>query len=133
MSTFCFYLSLFVTINYRWLITRLTNISPIHTFVNIPALIRKRSVFLSSKAGILTKVWIRDMMLHGPCSYSVNYSIWIMLNTLFTCTDTITYIYTSGQSIKTKLFRNSWWRTIFIWFTEGWNRQGEKLTRFTGS
>jgi hypothetical protein len=34
----------------------LGNISPIHTFVNIPALIRKRSVFLSSRAGILTKV-----------------------------------------------------------------------------
>ena len=32
------------------------DISPIHTFVNIPALIRKRSVFLSSRAGILTKV-----------------------------------------------------------------------------
>ena len=31
-------------------------ISPIHTFVNIPALIRKRSVLLSSRAGILTKV-----------------------------------------------------------------------------
>jgi hypothetical protein len=31
-------------------------ISPIHTFVNIPALIRKDSVFLSSRAGILTKV-----------------------------------------------------------------------------
>jgi hypothetical protein len=31
-------------------------ISPIHTFVNIPALIRKRSVFLSSRAGIFTKV-----------------------------------------------------------------------------
>ena len=28
----------------------------IHTFVNIPALIRKRSVFLSSRAGIFTKV-----------------------------------------------------------------------------
>jgi hypothetical protein len=36
-------------------------ISPIHTFVNIPALIRKRSVFLSSRAGILTKVWIGDI------------------------------------------------------------------------
>jgi hypothetical protein len=32
------------------------NISPIHTFVNIPALIRQRSVFLSSGAGILTIV-----------------------------------------------------------------------------
>jgi hypothetical protein len=32
------------------------HISPIHTFVNIPALIRKRGVFLSSRAGILTKV-----------------------------------------------------------------------------
>jgi hypothetical protein len=31
-------------------------ISPIHTFVNIPALIRKRSVFLSSRAGIFTKL-----------------------------------------------------------------------------
>ena len=31
-------------------------ISPIHTFVNIPALIRKGSVFSSSRAGILTKV-----------------------------------------------------------------------------
>jgi hypothetical protein len=36
-------------------------ISPIHTFVNIPALIRKLSVFLSSRAGILTKVWIGDI------------------------------------------------------------------------
>ena len=36
-------------------------ISPIHTFVNIPALIRKCSVFLSSRAGILTKVLIGDM------------------------------------------------------------------------
>jgi hypothetical protein len=31
-------------------------ISPIHTFVNIPALISERSVFLSCRAGILTKV-----------------------------------------------------------------------------
>ena len=31
-------------------------ISLIHTFVNIPALIRKRSVFLSSRTGIFTKV-----------------------------------------------------------------------------
>jgi hypothetical protein len=31
-------------------------ISPIHTFVNIPALIRKCSVFLRSRTGILTKV-----------------------------------------------------------------------------
>ena len=37
-------------------------ISLIHTFVNIPALIRKRSVCLSSRAGIFTKVWIGDMM-----------------------------------------------------------------------
>ena len=36
-------------------------ISPIHPSVNIPALIRKRSVFLSSRGGILTKVWIRDI------------------------------------------------------------------------
>ena len=33
-----------------------TSISSIHTFVNIPAVIRKRSVFLSSRAGIFTKV-----------------------------------------------------------------------------
>ena len=32
-----------------------------HTFVYIPALIRKRSVFLISRAGILTKVWIGDI------------------------------------------------------------------------
>jgi hypothetical protein len=32
------------------------NISLIHTFVNIPALIRKRNVFLSSRAGIFKKV-----------------------------------------------------------------------------
>ena len=38
-------------------------ISPIHTFVNTPALIRKRSMFLRSRAGILTKVWIRDIIL----------------------------------------------------------------------
>jgi hypothetical protein len=38
------------------------SISPIHTFVNITALFRKRSVFLSSRAGILTKVWIGDIM-----------------------------------------------------------------------
>jgi hypothetical protein len=31
-------------------------ISLIHTFVNIPALIRKRNVFLSRRAGIFTKV-----------------------------------------------------------------------------
>ena len=31
-------------------------ISPIHTFVNIPALMRTHSVFLSSTAGIFTKV-----------------------------------------------------------------------------
>ena len=31
-------------------------ISLIHTFVNIPALFRKRSVFLSSRAGIITEV-----------------------------------------------------------------------------
>ena len=35
---------------------KIMNISPIHTFVNIPALIRKQSVFLSSRAEILTKV-----------------------------------------------------------------------------
>ena len=39
-------------------------ISLIHTFVNIPALIRKRSVFLSSRAGIFTKVWIGDIEYH---------------------------------------------------------------------
>jgi hypothetical protein len=32
------------------------SISLIHTFVNIPALIRKRRVFLSRRAGIFTKV-----------------------------------------------------------------------------
>ena len=32
--------------------------SPIHNFVNISALIRKRSVFSSSSAGIFTKAWI---------------------------------------------------------------------------
>ena len=37
-------------------------IVPIHTFVNIPALIRKRSMFLSGRAGILTKVWIGDIL-----------------------------------------------------------------------
>jgi hypothetical protein len=36
-------------------------ISLIHTFVNIPALIRKRSVFLSRRARIFTKVLIGDM------------------------------------------------------------------------
>ena len=36
-------------------------ISPIHSFVNIPALIRKRSVFSSSGAVIFTKVWIGDI------------------------------------------------------------------------
>ena len=36
-------------------------IVPIHTFVNIPALIRKSSMFLSSRARTLTKVWIRDI------------------------------------------------------------------------
>jgi hypothetical protein len=38
-------------------------ISLIHTFVNIPALIRKRSVFLSRRAEIFTKVVIGDI---GP-------------------------------------------------------------------
>ena len=37
-------------------------ISPIHTFVNIPAPIRKRSVFLRSMAGISTKLWIGDII-----------------------------------------------------------------------
>ena len=36
-------------------------ISPFHTYVYIPALIRERSVFLSSRAGIFTKVWIGDI------------------------------------------------------------------------
>ena len=44
----------------------LTILYLIHTFVNIPALIRKRSVFLSSRAGILTKVWIRDIRGNKP-------------------------------------------------------------------
>ena len=35
-------------------------ISPIQTFVNIPTLIRKRSVFSSSRTGTFTKVWIGD-------------------------------------------------------------------------
>jgi hypothetical protein len=38
-------------------------ISTIHTFVNIPALIRKRNVFLSSRAGMFTKVWIGDELI----------------------------------------------------------------------
>ena len=42
--------------NFRSLYFTLDPIAPIHTFVNIPALIRKRSVFLSSRAGIFTKV-----------------------------------------------------------------------------
>ena len=36
-------------------------ISLYHTFVNIPALISKRRVFLSSRARIFTKVWYKDM------------------------------------------------------------------------
>ena len=36
-------------------------ISPIHTFVYIPALMRKRSLSLSSWAGILTKVWVGEI------------------------------------------------------------------------
>ena len=36
----------------------LMNISPIYIFVNIRALITKRSVFSSKRAGIFTKVWI---------------------------------------------------------------------------
>jgi hypothetical protein len=48
-------------------------ISSIYTFVNIPALIRKRSVFLSSRAEILTKVWIRDISryLDNPYNSSI--------------------------------------------------------------
>ena len=38
------------------------DISPIHTFVDIPALIRKRSVFLSSRAGMLAGVLIGDIL-----------------------------------------------------------------------
>ena len=50
------------------------SISPIHTFVNIPALIRKRSVFLNSRAGILTKVWIRDLLLFESEIWFWNYA-----------------------------------------------------------
>ena len=35
------------------------------TFVNILALIGKRSVFLSSRAGILTKVWTGDIYIYS--------------------------------------------------------------------
>jgi hypothetical protein len=36
-------------------------ISPIHTFVNIPALILKNTLRFLIRAGILTKVWIWDI------------------------------------------------------------------------
>jgi hypothetical protein len=43
-----------------------TLISLFHTFVNIPALISKRSMFLSSRAGIFTKVWKGDIITRLP-------------------------------------------------------------------
>ena len=38
------------------------NISTIHNFVNLPAMIRKPIVFLSYRARIFSKVWIRDIL-----------------------------------------------------------------------
>ena len=49
--------------------------SPIHTLVNIPAPIRKR-VLLSSRAGISTKVWIRDI-LSEMRKYIPNWRKWL--------------------------------------------------------
>jgi hypothetical protein len=51
-------------VNYLFIILNFeqTCISPIHTFVNIPALLLKNTLRFLMRAGILTKVWIGDIM-----------------------------------------------------------------------
>ena len=93
LAYLCFVKHFPLKINLFWIFCWIRKISAIHTFVNIPALIRKRIVFLSSRARILTKVWIRNMLFSDKFA-SLNLSIDITYNFSFLLRNT-----TAGENI----------------------------------
>jgi hypothetical protein len=54
-------------------------LSPIHTFVNIPALLLKNTLRFLIRAGILTKVWIGDISLNVACKFTDTENIFFQL------------------------------------------------------